>query len=530
MTKVPPLPHMDGNSIAGYTPPAAALAPQPRRAERAGRGAPPLWRARDLRAALERAGLSDGMTISFHHHLRNGDGVMNAVLTEAARMGLRDLHVASSSIFPVQAPLVPLIHNGTITALTTNYLTGPVAEAVLHGHLPRPAVLQTHGGRARAIEDGSLPIDIAFIAAPGLDAEGNLSGTHGRSAFGTMGYPAVDAGHARQVVALTDSPFDGRFARADIPGHLVDGSVVLDSLGDAARIVSGTTRPTTDPDALRLAEVAARAIAASGLLVEGFSFQTGAGGISLAVAGHIRRMMQDRGIVGDFASGGITAHLVAMLEDGLLRELRDVQCFDLEAVASYARNPAHRAMSASDYASPARADAAVNGLDAMILGAAEIDLEFNVNVTTAGDGRIIGGSGGHADAAAGAKLALVTTKLCAGANPKVVRRVGHVTTPGHSVDAVVTEAGIAVNPRRPDLDRAFRAAGLTVVSIEALADAAARAVGGTRMSGDNSADAATRATTGAATGAAIRAEASGDIVAVSEYRDGTITDVIRKPG
>ncbi|APX90073.1 citrate lyase subunit alpha [Brevirhabdus pacifica] len=499
-----------GMEIPGYEPPAAARVPQPRLAPRAGRRGAALWRTDELEKALERAGLRDGMTVSFHHHLRNGDWVMNMVLGAAARMGIRDLHLAASSIFPVQAPLVPLVEDGTITRLTTNYLTGPLAEAVRQGRLAHPAVLQTHGGRARAIEDGSLPIDIAFIAAPGADAEGNLSGVHGPSSFGPMGYPAVDATQARQVVALTDSPFEGVFPRADIPGHLVDGIVTLPRLGDAARIVSGTTSPTTDPAALHLAQVAARAIAAAGLLRDGFSFQTGAGGISLAVAGELRRMMHEGGITGSFASGGITAHLVGMLEDGLLRELRDVQCFDLEAVASYACNVAHRGMSASDYASPARPDAAVNALDAMILGAAEIDLEFNVNVTTAGDGRIIGGSGGHADAAAGAKLTLVTTRLCAGDNPKIVARVGHVTTPGHTIDAVVTEAGIAVNPRRPELARAFRAAGLTVEPIEALA----------RLAAETS-------------GRAPAPPASGDpgpVVAVSEYRDGTLSDVIRRAG
>ena len=33
-----------------------------------------------LREAIEAAGLRSGMTISFHHHLRNGDHVLNMVL------------------------------------------------------------------------------------------------------------------------------------------------------------------------------------------------------------------------------------------------------------------------------------------------------------------------------------------------------------------------------------------------------------------------------------------------------------------
>ena len=37
-----------------------------------------------LREAMERAGLQNGQTISFHHHLRNGDYVLNMVLEAAA--------------------------------------------------------------------------------------------------------------------------------------------------------------------------------------------------------------------------------------------------------------------------------------------------------------------------------------------------------------------------------------------------------------------------------------------------------------
>ena len=54
-----------------------------------------------LREALEAAGLQDGMTVSFHHHLRNGDYILNLVLEEAARMGIRNLTVNASSMSPV---------------------------------------------------------------------------------------------------------------------------------------------------------------------------------------------------------------------------------------------------------------------------------------------------------------------------------------------------------------------------------------------------------------------------------------------
>ncbi|WP_272938376.1 citrate lyase subunit alpha, partial [Noviherbaspirillum denitrificans] len=158
-----------------------------------------------LRAAIEAAGLKDGGTISFHHHLRNGDFVINMVLAEIAAMGIHDITVAASSLFPAHAPMVDHMREGVVTAIHSAYIAGPVAQAVSRGQLPVPAVLQTHGGRARAIVSGELKIDVAFIAAPAADACGNLNGTDGPSACGTLGYAMVDAAHARCVVAVTDN-------------------------------------------------------------------------------------------------------------------------------------------------------------------------------------------------------------------------------------------------------------------------------------------------------------------------------------
>jgi citrate lyase subunit alpha/citrate CoA-transferase len=193
-----------------------------------------------------------------------------------------------------------------------------------------------------------------------------------------------------------------------------------------------------------------------------------------------------------------------MFEAGLFRGLFDVQCFDLKAVESYRRNEAHQAMSASMYANPHNRGAVVNQLDAMILGAAEVDLDFNVNVTTGTNGIIMGGSGGHADCAAGAKLALVTTRLSAGGYPKVVDKVSTVTTPGETVDALVTEEGVAVNPKCAELRDRLRSAGLPVVMIEQLREMAERC-----------------------TGKLERRSSGKRVVAVVEYRDGTLIDIVR---
>lgn len=458
----------------------------------------------DLRSALEATGLRDGGTVSFHHHLRNGDQVLNMVVSEIARMGLKNICVAASSLFPVHAPLVDYIRQGVVTGLSTAYMTGPVAEAVSRGLLAKPAIMTTHGGRVRAIEAGELPIDVAFVAAPTADDYGNINGVQGQSACGTLGYAAVDVRHAGRVVAVTDNLVLYPACPIDITQDHVDFVVPVQTIGDPRGIVSGTTNPTTDPVGLEIAQTAARVIEASGLLRHGFSFQTGAGGISLAVAAALRDTMLKRGIQGSFASGGITGAIVDMLEARLFRALLDVQCFDLRAVESYRHNESHQAMTASMYANPHNRGAVVNRLDVMILGAAEIDVDFNVNVTTGTNGIIMGGSGGHADTAAGAKLALVTTRLTTDRYAKVVDRVTTVTTPGETVDVLVTEGGVAVHPRRTDLRERLLSAGVQVVDIECLKSLAERRVGKVQ-----------------------KQPIEGKVVAVIEYRDGTVIDVVR---
>jgi len=265
---------------------------------------------------------------------------------------------------------------------------------------------------------------------------------------------------------------------------------------------------TDDPVGLGIASTAAQVLDAGRLIVDGFSLQTGAGGVSLAVARYVQGMMTQKHVQGSFAAGGVTGQIVEMLEAGLFRSLFDVQCFDLEAVRSYRENSKHQSMSASLYANPWNRGAVVNRLDAMILGAAEVDLDFNVNVSTRSDGRLLGGSGGHSDTAAGAKIALVTTKLKAGAFPKIVERVTTVTTPGESVDVIATEAGVAVNPRRGDLMDRLVSAGIRVVPIQRLFDLANDG-SATRPPQDASAD-------------------ERRIVAIQEYRDGTVIDVLRQ--
>lgn len=459
----------------------------------------------NLVEVFKRIPVTDGMTLSFHHHFRNGDGVVNMVLATAAQLGLKDLTVALSSVFPVHAPIIEHVKNGVVTGLDTNYMSGPVAQAVSRGLFNKPVVLRTHGGRGRAIECGQLKIDVAFIAAPAADAYGNLNGVEGPAACGSLGYAFPDAQYADHVVAVTDYLGEYPLSPISIPQTRVDYVVKVECVGDPKGIVSGTTRITKDPVGLKIAETAAKVIQATGLIKNGFAFQTGAGGASLATAAFVRKMMEKDNVVGSFALGGITGYMVDMLEKGLFKKLMDVQGFDLEAIRSLASNPNHLEIGADFYASPFNAGCAVNQLDVVILGATEMDTDFNVNVVTGSDGVIMGGSGGHADAAAGAKVTIIVANLLRGRLPIIVDKVLTATTPGETIDVLVTERGVAVNPRRTDLKEKFLAAGLPVKDIQELKQLAEKIAGAPKeiKTGDN-------------------------VVAVVEYRDGTIIDVVRQ--
>jgi len=458
-----------------------------------------------IEEALEKVEIKDGMTISFHHHLRNGDFVLNMVLEAIAKKGIKDITVAASSIFPVHGPMVDHMRNGVVTGVVANYMSGPVAEAISRGELKKPAIMQTHGGRPRAIESGDLHIDVAFVAAPTADTYGNINGVGGKSACGALGYAVSDAEFADKTVAITDNLVPYPACPIEISQIYVDYVVQVESIGDPKGIVSGTTKITKDPVGLKIAKMATEVIKASGLVKDGMSFQTGAGGTSLAVAAELKEVMKKEGVIGSFAAGGVTGYIVDMFEEGLFQNIFDVQCFDLQAVESYKNNLRHQPMSASMYGNPHNKGAVVNHLDVMILGATEIDTDFNVNVTTGSSGVIMGGSGGHSDTAAGAKLAIIVTNLMKARLPIIKDRVTTVTTPGESVDVIVTERGIAVNPRRTDLIEKLKSTNLPVMTIEELKEMAEKI-----------------------TGKPNAIHTSDDIVAVVEYRDGTVIDVVKK--
>lgn len=416
--------------------------------------------------------LKDGDTISFHHHLRNGDYVLNMVLDIISEMGYKNIKIASSAIFAVHEPLLKHIQSGVVTAIDTNYMSGPVGKAISEGIMNQPVKFRSHGGRPRAIESGELKIDIAFIAAPAADYYGNINGVDGPSACGSLGYAYPDADFAKKVVAITDNLMDYPIAPISIDQTKVDYIVVVDSIGDSKGIVSGTTQITKDPIGNTIAKYATKVIENSGFFKEGFSFQTGAGGASLAVAKYLREIMVEQNIKGSFGMGGITKYFVDFLEDGLFQRLIDVQCFDLDAVKSIKKNPNHIEVGASFYANPNSKGCAVDNLDIVILGATEVDTSFNVNVHTNSNGVIIGGSGGHNDTAAGAKLSIIVAPLIRARLPIIVDKVLTKSTQGEDIDVLVTERGIAVNPKNKSLSEKLIKAGLPIIDIYKLKEMA----------------------------------------------------------
>ena len=217
-----------------------------------------------------------------------------------------------------------------------------------------------------------------------------------------------------------------------------------------------------------MAASAVKVIQHSGLLKDGFSFQTGAGGASLAAAKFLKDLMVKENIKGSFGLGGITGYMVDMLQAGCFQALMDVQCFDLKAVQSIREDPRHQEITAMHYAGPGGRGSVADNLDVVILGATEIDTDFNVNVHTDSNGYIMGGSGGHSDTAAGAKLSMIIAPMFRARLPIVTDHVNCISTPGQDIDVLVTQGGIAVNPRNPELHDRLQAAGLPVIDIREL--------------------------------------------------------------
>ena len=454
---------------------------------------------------LARCDLHDGMTVSFHHAFREGDKVINYVMDKLAQRGLKGITLASSSLMSCNSPLIAHIRNGVIGKIYTSGMRGELADAISHGLMDEPVQIHSHGGRVNLIQKGEIAIDVAFLAVSCSDEYGNASGNGGTSQCGSLGYAMVDAKYARKVVLLTETlkPFPN--LPASIVQDQVDYVVQIESVGDPAKISVGAARVTSNPRELMIARSAADVIEHSGYFRNGFSIQTGSGAASTACTRFMENRMRKHNIVARFALGGITGSIVDLHQKGLIEKILDTQSFDGAAAASMAVNPDHVEISTNVYANPAAKAACCDRVDVVILSALEVDTQFNVNVLTGSDGVMRGASGGHCDVAAAANLTIVVAPLIRSRIPTVVRQVTTLVTPGESIDVLVTDHGIAVNPARPEIRERLINAGLAVVDIDALYQKALL------ISGEPKPVAFTDC-----------------IVGVVRYRDGSVIDVVRQ--
>ena len=430
-----------------------------------------------IKEALELAGLRDGMTVSFHHHLRNGDEIITSTCAIIEEMGIRDVNLHSSGVLQGATPIIEQIKSGTITGIDTTGIGENIGRALSTGIMKNPARMRTHGGLPSSVIDGEVKLDIAIVAASAADCMGNMNGIYGRNAFGSAGFAYLPALYADKVIVVTDNLMDYPLYPVSIDETYVDYVVEVDSIGDPKGITSGIVRLTKDPVQLRIAKTAAEVIKYSGLLKDGMSFQTGAGGPSLAVTKFLKEAMTEANVKGSFILGGISAYAVDLMESGLFETIVDTQCFDEIAIKSIRDNPRHTEISASRYANPTAGSCCLDSLDVGILGGIEIDTDFNVNATISSSGYIMGGSGGHGDIADSAKLAIIVAPLLRARLPVVVDKVLCKSTPGDVVDVLVTEVGVAVNPKNEELKRRLLAGGVNVLDIHTLKDMANKITG-----------------------------------------------------
>jgi citrate lyase subunit alpha/citrate CoA-transferase len=418
----------------------------------------------DLKAALVKAGVKDGMTISTHHHFRDGDLLANQLFNACAELGLKDLMWFPSASFPCHQPLTKLMDSGVIHHIEGS-LNGPLGDYCTAGKMRGLGVLRSHGGRWQAIQDGEVRIDCAVIAAPAADRFGNANGVHGPSACGSLYFALADSTYAEKVIVCTDNLVPFPCVPWQIQGNNVDCVVQLDRIGDPKKIVSGTTEVTRSPDRLYVAELTARFIRDSGIMRDRFSFQAGAGGTSLAFAVYLRDMMKQLGVKARFIRAGSNKYLVEMLEQGLTDYILDGQTFDLDGVRSMRDNPRHVATSPfTSYNFHGKGNFA-SMVDVAVLGATEVDVSFNANVVTHSDGRLLHGIGGWQNCLYG-KCVILALPAVRDRIPVVVDEVTTLCGPGELVDVVVTELGIAVNPLRQDLLDAVKGKGLPIRTLQ----------------------------------------------------------------
>jgi citrate lyase subunit alpha/citrate CoA-transferase len=458
---------------------------------------------KDLKEALIKAGLKDGMTISTHHHFRNGDLIANMIFDIAHELGIKNLRWFPSASFPCHEHLIQYLEDGTIHHIEGS-MNGPLGKFASEGKMRGVGILRSHGGRYQAVQDGEVVIDIAVIAAPTADPFGNANGVNGDAACGLLGFALADSQYAHKVIVVTDNIVPFPAIPWQIHGNYVDYVVKVDKVGIPEKIVSGTTQITKSPDRLLIAEMTAQFCEQAGLIYDGFSYQAGAGGTALSIGNYFGEILRKNGWKARFIRAGSNKYPVKMLEEGLVDYILDGQTFDLEGVRSMRENPNHVWTSPfTSYNYHGKGNFA-SMVDIVVLGATEVDINFNANVVTHSDGYLLHGIGGWQNTLF-AKTTILPIPLFRDRIPVIRDEVTTLCAPGEMIDVIVTERGITINPLRQDLIEKTKNKGLPIKTIEQLKQEAEDICGVPE-----------------------KTELDDEIVAVIKWVDGTVIDAVRK--
>jgi citrate lyase subunit alpha/citrate CoA-transferase len=455
-----------------------------------------------LTEALQKCDIRDGMTLSFHHQLRNGDFVINKTLEAVKNLGIKNIMLAQTAMFNVHNPIIDFIRDGIVNRIEGS-INGVVGDYISRKPLPYPVVLRSHGGRWAAIKNGEMHIDIALIAASRSDECGNATGVYGKNAFGPISYSQIDAMNADKVIIVSDDIVDYPNNNQEIKERYVDYVAQIDCIGDPKNIMSGTTKITDDSMKLKIAYNCVELMDAAGIIKDGMVFQSGAGGISLAAMKYLGERLEEKNVIASTATGGLTKLIVDIYKAGRVKNIYYSQVFDDYSV-KFIQEDIGLPADIGHYADPSSKGRTIDGLDTVVLGATEVDIDFNVNVNTHSDGRLLHGIGGHQDTAAGASLCIISCPVFRKNNPIVRENVTTVSTPGVVVDAIVTDMGIAINPNRKDLLEKTKDK-VNIVPIEYLKDLAYDATGEPEI-----------------------LEFEDKIVGCTKWFDGSILDIIKK--
>lgn len=453
----------------------------------------------NIQDSIVKSGLKDGMTISFQSNHRNNNNILNLIIKEVDRLGVKDITLVITSLGKIHEPLIEYIKKGVITSIITSGIRGKIAKEIsLNNILKNPVVFKSTKNKVSSIVSGSLKIDISFIITSVSDSMGNSNGVEGKSSFGSVGYSMTEIKYSKNVIVITDTIVDFPLERNSISMEYVDYVVKIDSIS-CKNNSSHAIKLTKNPRELLLAEKAANVLIELGYIKNGFSIHPGPGGAFLAICKYLKEYMDLENIKGSFMIGGISSYLVNLLENGYFENIFDLQSYDDIAANSLLNNEKHIEVSDISYSN------ILSRLDIAVINATEIDINFNINLLTGSNGIIMGVPTIAQDIAEKANITIAISPSIRKRIPIITKEVTNVVVPGINVDILVTDRGICVNPLREDIIAILKKTNLKLIKIEELYETVAKI-----------------------TGIPKKVEFTKNIVGVIEHSNGSVIDVVKQ--